>query len=59
MHEASKNYMLQVMKREHAQLSHEAHECTDSIPDLNQMVFAVQALGKFQSNKIELVFYKR
>lgn len=51
MHEASKNYMLQVMKREHAQLSHEAHECTDSIPDLNQMVFAVQALGKFQSNK--------
>ncbi|KAL8472256.1 hypothetical protein ACS0TY_029466 [Phlomoides rotata] len=35
---------VKAMKREHAQLSREAHECTDSIPDLNKMVFAVQAL---------------
>ncbi|KAL3630147.1 hypothetical protein CASFOL_023131 [Castilleja foliolosa] len=35
---------VKVMKREHSQLSHEAHECADSIPDLNQMVFAVQSL---------------
>lgn len=36
------------MKREHAQLSHEAHDCADSIPELNKMVFAVQALGTFE-----------
>ncbi|KAI3451268.1 hypothetical protein Pfo_007933 [Paulownia fortunei] len=35
---------VKVMKREHSQLSREAHECVDSIPDLNKMVFAVQAL---------------
>ncbi|KAE9466265.1 hypothetical protein C3L33_01842, partial [Rhododendron williamsianum] len=35
---------IKVMKEEHAQLSREAHECTDSIPDLNKMVFAVQSL---------------
>ncbi|KAK4417012.1 Kinesin-like protein KIN-14R [Sesamum alatum] len=35
---------VKVMKREHAQLSREAHYCCDSIPDLNKMVFAVQAL---------------
>ncbi|PIN20753.1 Kinesin (KAR3 subfamily) [Handroanthus impetiginosus] len=35
---------VKVMKQEHAQLSREAHECADSIPDLNKMVFAVQAL---------------
>ncbi|KAL9160716.1 hypothetical protein ABFS82_08G218700 [Erythranthe guttata] len=35
---------VKVMKREHSQLSREAHECVDSIPDLNKMVFAVQSL---------------
>lgn len=39
------------MKQEHSQLSLEAHECVDSIPDLNKMVSAVQSLGKLQSNK--------
>lgn len=37
---------LQTMKQEHSQLSHEAHRCASSVPDLNNMVFAVQALGK-------------
>lgn len=37
---------VQMMKREHIQLSHEAHECADSIPELNKMVSAVKALGK-------------
>ncbi|KAK9271462.1 hypothetical protein L1049_027053 [Liquidambar formosana] len=32
------------MKQEHSQLSCEARDCTDSIPQLNRMVFAVQAL---------------
>ncbi|XP_042493204.1 kinesin-like protein KIN-14R [Macadamia integrifolia] len=32
------------LKQEHSKLSHEAHECADSIPELNKMVFAVQAL---------------
>ncbi|XP_004250527.1 kinesin-like protein KIN-14R [Solanum lycopersicum] len=32
------------MKQEHSQLSRDAHECTDSIPDLNKMVSAVQSL---------------
>ncbi len=36
------------MKREHSQLSHEAHECVDSIPELNNMVSGVQALGMFE-----------
>lgn len=36
------------MKREHSQLSFEAHDCADSIPELNQMVFAVEALGMFE-----------
>ncbi|KAI8540896.1 hypothetical protein RHMOL_Rhmol08G0021000 [Rhododendron molle] len=35
---------IKVMKEEHSQLSREAHECADSIPDLNKMVFAVQSL---------------
>ncbi|CAM8907686.1 unnamed protein product [Rhodiola kirilowii] len=35
---------LKVMKEEHAQLSREAHECADSIPELTQMVSAVQGL---------------
>ncbi|XP_010254592.1 PREDICTED: kinesin-like protein KIF3B isoform X2 [Nelumbo nucifera] len=35
---------IKVMRQEHSQLSHEAHECADSIPELNKMVFAVQAL---------------
>lgn len=36
---------MQLMKKEHFQLSREAHKCVDSIPELNKMVFAVQALG--------------
>ena len=36
------------MKSEYSQLSYEAHECVDSIPELNQMVFAVQELGMFE-----------
>ncbi|KAL8151982.1 hypothetical protein V2J09_021790 [Rumex salicifolius] len=35
---------IKTMKQEHNQLSREAHECADSIPELNQMIFAVQAL---------------
>ena len=37
---------LQIMKNEHAQLSHEAHACAESIPELNKMVTGVQALGR-------------
>ncbi|KAI4328116.1 hypothetical protein L6164_020499 [Bauhinia variegata] len=37
---------IKLMKSEHSQLSHEAHECVDSIPELNKMVFAVQELVK-------------
>lgn len=36
------------MKEEHCQLSREAHECADSIPQLNNMVTGVKALGKFE-----------
>lgn len=38
---------MQMMKKEHSQLSREAHECADSIPELNKMVIGVQALGRF------------
>lgn len=37
------------MKEEHHQLSIEAHECANSIPALNEMLFAVKALGEFAS----------
>lgn len=35
------------MKQEHSQLSHDAHECANSIPNLHEMVSAVKGLGKF------------
>ncbi|KAL5844528.1 hypothetical protein ACOSQ3_010582 [Xanthoceras sorbifolium] len=35
---------IKTMKEEHCQLSFEAHECVDSIPELNKMVYAVKAL---------------
>lgn len=41
-------FVLQLMKSEQSQLSFEAHECVDSIPELNNMVFAVQELGIVQ-----------
>ncbi|KAI4314441.1 hypothetical protein L6164_027349 [Bauhinia variegata] len=37
---------IELMKSEHSQLSCEAHECVDSIPELCKMVFAVQELVK-------------
>lgn len=41
-------FVLQLMKSDQAQLSLEAHDCVDSIPELNKMVFAVQELGMLQ-----------
>ncbi|XP_017980789.1 PREDICTED: kinesin heavy chain isoform X1 [Theobroma cacao] len=35
---------IKTMKEEHSHLSNKAHECADSIPQLNKMIFAVQAL---------------
>ncbi|GKV33546.1 hypothetical protein SLEP1_g42045 [Rubroshorea leprosula] len=35
---------VETMKQEHSQLSSEAHNCADSIPELNKMIFGVQAL---------------
>ncbi|KAJ4714582.1 Kinesin-like protein [Melia azedarach] len=35
---------VKMMKEEHSQLSCEAHECADSIPELSKMVIGVQAL---------------
>ncbi|GMH24137.1 hypothetical protein Nepgr_025980 [Nepenthes gracilis] len=36
--------IIKQMKQEHCQLSWEAHECADAIPELNKIVFAVQSL---------------
>ncbi|KAH9610142.1 hypothetical protein KSS87_003454 [Heliosperma pusillum] len=36
------------LKEEHSQLSREAHECADSIPELTKMVSAVQMLGNIR-----------
>ncbi|KAG1354542.1 Kinesin-like protein KIN-14E [Cocos nucifera] len=36
------------MKKEQSQLSHDAHECANSIPDLNKMIIAVQTLGNIR-----------
>lgn len=38
-------FLLQLMQKEHLHLSREAHACADSIPDLNNMISAVQGLG--------------
>ncbi|KAJ8765447.1 hypothetical protein K2173_014569 [Erythroxylum novogranatense] len=35
---------IKIMKEEHAQLSREAHDCADSIPELYKMIEGVQAL---------------
>ncbi|XVF36564.1 hypothetical protein REPUB_Repub19eG0068400 [Reevesia pubescens] len=35
---------IKTMKQEHSQLSNKANDCADSIPELNKMIFAVQAL---------------
>ncbi|CAJ1931207.1 unnamed protein product [Sphenostylis stenocarpa] len=37
---------IKLMKSDYSKLSLEAHECVDSIPELNKMVFAVQELVK-------------
>ncbi|KAL9328539.1 hypothetical protein ACSQ67_003542 [Phaseolus vulgaris] len=37
---------IKLMKSDYLKLSFEAHECVDSIPELNKMVFAVQELVK-------------
>lgn len=47
---------VQMMKQEHSQLSCEAHDCADSIPELNKMVTGVQALGRFDYTISWLVF---
>ncbi|KAK0576133.1 hypothetical protein LWI29_012375 [Acer saccharum] len=39
---------IETMKEEQCQLSCEAHECVDSIPELNKMVYVVQALGNIR-----------
>ncbi|KAK6257116.1 hypothetical protein QUC31_000575, partial [Theobroma cacao] len=39
---------IKTMKEEHSHLSNKAHECADSIPQLNKMIFAVQALGNIR-----------
>lgn len=39
------------MKQGHNLLSCEVHEFANTIPELNKMVFAVQALGKFEALK--------
>lgn len=40
--------LTQIMKKEHAQLAHDAHECADSLPELSKMVSAVEMLGRFK-----------
>lgn len=48
---------LQSIKQEYSQLYSEVHEFTDAIPELNNMVSAVQAMGKFVS--LLIFFFKK
>ncbi|MQL76669.1 hypothetical protein Taro_009071 [Colocasia esculenta] len=48
---------IQAMKKEQAELSHDAHECTSSIPQLNEMVIGIQALGKMKTMLYKCVEY--
>lgn len=52
--EFMKTVAMQIMKREQFQLSQEAHECVESIPELYKMVDGVQALGEFTSTHLVL-----
>ena len=47
---------LQVMKQEHYKLSQEAHECANSIPNMNKMIDGVQSLGKIKSRCLQPCF---
>jgi len=47
---------LQVMKQEHYKLSQEAHECANSIPNMNKMIDGVQALGNIKSKCLQSWF---
>ncbi|KAI3747557.1 hypothetical protein L6452_10049 [Arctium lappa] len=38
------SHRIMVLKQDHSQLSLQAHQCADTVPDLNNMVSAVQAL---------------
>ncbi|KAM0067625.1 putative minus-end-directed kinesin ATPase [Helianthus debilis subsp. tardiflorus] len=38
------SHRIMVLKQDHSQLALRAHQCADSVPDLNNMVSAVQAL---------------
>ncbi|XP_076916445.1 kinesin-like protein KIN-14R [Bidens hawaiensis] len=38
------SHRITVLKNDHSQLSFQAHQCADSVPDLNKMTYAVQAL---------------
>lgn len=49
-------FVLQLMKSEQSQLSFEAHECVDSIPEISNMVFAVQELGMLQLHYSIFIF---
>ncbi|EOX91895.1 Di-glucose binding protein with Kinesin motor domain isoform 3 [Theobroma cacao] len=46
---------IMIMKNEHAQLSHDAHACAESIPELNKMVTGIQALVA-QSEDLKLKY---
>lgn len=46
------------MQKEHLHLSREAHECADSIPELNNMISAVQGLGMLELHFIVFWFLK-
>ncbi|CAI8595519.1 unnamed protein product [Vicia faba] len=48
---------IKLMKSDQAQLSLEAHDCVDSIPELNKMVFAVQELVK-QCEDLKVMYYE-
>ncbi|XP_024639990.1 kinesin-like protein KIN-14R isoform X2 [Medicago truncatula] len=48
---------VQLMKSEQSRLSFEAHECVDSIPELNKMVYAVQELVK-QCEDLKVKYYE-
>lgn len=47
---------LQLMKQEFYQLYCEGHKCADAIPELSNMVSAVQAMGKFVESDYIITF---
>ncbi|CAH1413380.1 unnamed protein product [Lactuca virosa] len=53
------SHRITVLKPDHSQLSLQAHHCANSVPDLNNMVSVVQALGGEHTGVLQMTSTKQ